>query len=247
MTFSPTTQSTAPGTLTFTGGIKTAIVDDHHEAFYWWWDSKLKDATLFHVDGHTDMWEAHVDRKLASPEDYMQLNIANFICPAVHHGIVSPLYWMNPHSTERRLQYFGKPRTTFSEREVILREQNYKYGWDSLDWEKIIKMEGDIIPTDMITVPSNLPLILDIDLDAFCCHRNETIAFLPIKSEYYKGAIGFEDRIDETMETLSRLPRPKLITVASSQGDGKQRCYVPPFMVDDVSRYLANNLRRLYE
>ncbi len=243
----PTTiQSIAPGVLTYLEGIPTALVDNHHEAFYWWWESKLKEATLFHVDGHTDMGDANVDYKLGSAKDYTQLNIANFICPAVYHGIVSSIYWLNPHSEERKLQYFGKPISSFFERDVILREQNYKYGWKGVDEESIKKRTGKVIPMAKISVPYNLPLILDIDLDAFCSHRNESLSYLPQKRDDYDGALGFEKRIDETVNILSKIQKPNLITIASSQGNGKGTCYVPPFMVDDVSRYLAINLRKLY-
>ena len=234
---------TAPGVLTFTGEIKTALVDDHHEAFYWWWDSKLKGATLFHVDGHDDMSEAVVDYKIKSAEDYAQLNIANFICPAVNHGIISSIYWFNPHS-EKRLQYLGKPITSFSERDGILEEQDYAhYGWGFFEEKRIWQRNGELMAADKINVPSDLPLILDIDLDAFCCHRNSSIG----RSEKYEGVFGFENRVDQTIEVLTRLPRPNLITIAHSQGDETNRCYVPPSMVNDVSSYLALNLRKLYE
>jgi|SRR3989344_892063 len=234
----------APGTLTFIGEIKTALVNDHHEAFYWWWKSKLQNVTLFHVDAHDDMRTANVDFKLKAAEDYTQLKIANFICPAVHHKIISSIYWLNPHAEERRLQYFRKPASHFSEREVILREQNYNYGWGpDQDEERIRDSVWENILMTKVSVPSDLPLILDIDLDAFCCHRNQTFG----KEQQYDGVLDFEQRIDETIKTLSSLPKPDLITIASSQGDGKNRCYVPTFMVDDVARYLAINLRKLYE
>lgn len=235
----------APGALTFTEGIKTALVNDHHEAFYWWWKFNLRNATLFHVDAHDDMRSANVDFKLRSAEDYAQLNIANFICPAIYHGIVSSIYWLNPHAEERKLQYFRKPTSNFSEREVILREQNYKYGWGSdEDEERIKDSVWEDVPTADVSIPRDLPLILDIDLDAFCCHRNKTFG----KEKEYDGVLSFEKRIDEAVKVLARLSKPDLITIASSQGDGKHfRCYVPPFMVDDVSRYLAYNLRKIYE
>ncbi|MDO8511524.1 MAG: UPF0489 family protein [Nanoarchaeota archaeon] len=240
-------KSTAPGTLKSIGEIKTALVDDHHEAFYWWWNSELESATLFHVDGHDDMSEAIVDRQIKGAEDYKSLNIANFICPAVHHGIISHIYWLNPHSKERTLLDYGTPKTFFSKRDVILNEQNYKYGWDYHDGDMIRKGNVKIMPLDGFSIrksiPKKRPLILDIDLDAFCCHRNSTLG----KSKDYKGALGFEERINQTMNVLAQLPKPDLITIASSQGDGKYRCYVPPFMVGDVSRYLALNLRTLYE
>src|SRR3989344_6042265 len=197
----------APGTLKSIGGIKTALVDDHHEAFYWWWNSKLESATLLHVDGHDDMSEAIVDCQIKGAEDYKLLNIANFICPAVHHDIISHIYWLNPHSKKRKLQYFGKPKAFFYERDTILREQNYKYGWDYLDGDMIRKGEGKIMPLDRFSIPKKRQLILDIDLDAFCCHRTESIAFLPINYKEYQGSLGYEGRIDQTIGVLAQLPK----------------------------------------
>lgn len=230
----------ALGTLTFIGGIKTALIDDHHEAFYWWWKSNLESATLFHVDGHDDLGEAYVNRKIEMAEDYELLDIGNFICPAVHRDLISLIYWLNPHAREKRkLHYFNKMKTSFSGGHELYKDQNFKYAWIERDREKI--------KTKTVEIPSDTQLILDIDLDAFCCHRSDTLSFLPVKRDDYKGALEFEERIDQTMKILSRLPKPDLITIASSQGDGKNRCYVPPFMVDEVSRYLAINLRKLYE
>ena len=229
----------APGTLTFTEGIKTALVDDHHEAFYWWWKSKLEGATLFHVDGHDDMAQAYVERRIETAEDYKLLDIGNFICPAVHHNLVSSVYWLNPHAKkERKLHYFEKRETSFSGGHELYKDHSFKYAWSTKVTKKIKAKE--------IEISSDTPLILDIDLDAFCCHQKDTLSFLPVKSEEYEGALDYEQRVEQTMKILSRLPRPDFITIASSQGNGKDDCYVPPFMVDDVSRYLAINLRKLY-
>ena len=243
------TQKGAPGTLTCINGIKTALINDHNEAFYWWCESK--EAILFHVDGHDDMGEANVYYKISQAHHYRQLNIANFICPAVYHRIVSQIYWLNPHSIERTLINLGKPNTYFSERNIVENNDDkyklYKYGWGSLDLSKIEEGEGEILPLDKVSILKERPLILDIDLDAFCCHRKETLSFLPAELGEYQSTLGYEERVDKTMDVLAQLPRPNLITIASSQGDGRNRCYVPPFMVNDVGRYLAHELRKLYE
>lgn len=239
----------APGTLTFIGGINIALINNHHEAFYWWWKSRLEKATLFHVDGHDDMGEAKVYSKIFSEKDYRQLNIANFICPAVHHGIVSQIYWLNPHSEEKTLIGYGKPKTFFSEQKILesYRGKLCKYEWSSRDRSRIEHGEGGIIPLDKVSIPKKRPLILDLDLDAFCCHRKDTLSFLPVELSEYQGTLKFEERIDKTMDVLAQLPKPGLITIASSQGDGMHECFVPPLMVDDVARYLAINLRKLYQ
>ena len=242
----PPRELIAPGRLISVGGIRTTIINDHHEAFYWWWDSQLKDTTLFHVDGHSDMKKAYVDYEINSAEQYQMLNIANFICPAAYHGIVSDVYWLNPHSEERRLLYYNKPKTFFSESDACSKG-NYKYDWDYLDAQRINTGNGMIVPLDEIYIPEGSSLILDIDLDAFCCHRKETLSFLPLRKEDYEGVLGFEGRIDQTIKALAQLPRPQLITIASSQGDVENNCYVPPLIVDEVERYLTLHLQKLYQ
>lgn len=237
-----------PSTLTYIGGIKAALVNNHNEAFYWWWKSKLEKATLFHVDGHDDMDEANVNDKILSENDYRQLTIANFICPAVYHGVVSWVYWLNPHSEERPLNNYGRLRTFFSERKVVDYDlfKLYKYGWGSRDRSKI-DAGGKILPPDKVSIPKKNPLILDIDLDAFCCHRKDTLSYLPDNLDKYDSTLGFKGRIDKTMGALAQLPKPDLITIASSLGDGREECFVPPFMVDEVGLCLANNLRKIYQ
>lgn len=137
-------------------------------------------------------------------------------------------------------------KTSFSEGHELYKDQNFKYAWGDQDLKKIERGTGKGV-ADKVKVPSDLPLILDIDLDAFCCHQTDTLSFLPVKREKYQGVFGYEGRIDRTLEVLAQLPRPDLITVASSQGDLQETCYVPSFMVEEVSRYLAFNLRKIYE
>ena len=88
------------------GGIHTAITEEHNEVFYFWQMSHMKSATLLHVDAHHDM-DGVVsiigDGLLHDPSNinyFKSLYVGNFICPAVHYGIVSDVYWLNPHSNK---------------------------------------------------------------------------------------------------------------------------------------------------
>lgn len=240
------TQPAAPGVLTYLGGIPAALVNDHHEVFFYWWKSNLKNAVLFHVDGHPDTDVYGGVTSLKSPHDYAKLNIANFIHAAAYHGMVSSIYWLNPHSLERRLQDLGTTRQDDQQRTKL---KMYTWAWHSAIYKaehNIVKGQGEIITVDQIFIPKDSPMVLDVDLDAFCCHRNETLRNLPVNARKYDGVFGFEKRIDEAVVTLATLPRPNLITIASSEGDRKQRCFVPPFMLKRVSDYLAVSLRSLY-
>lgn len=241
-----------PGTLKYTAGIPTALVNDHNEVFFYWWKFGMKDAVLFHVDAHPDMdCNVKVEEELSSGYDYSKLSIANFICPAMYHGLISSVYWLNPHSIEKRqLQHIKEARSQLvldQESSFINGEERLKYIWKYNDDFKVSNGEGYGLSADNLFIPQHSQLILDIDLDAFCCHRNESLRNLPEDRNKYEGVFGYERRIDETIDALINLPRPDLITIASSEGDGKISCFVPPFMIGEVSRYLAINLRNLYE
>ncbi len=240
----------APGILTSIEGIPTGIVNNHNEAFFYWMESNLKKATLFHVDAHPDMKNAVYIKKVESAYDYDKMNTANFICPAVNLEIISSIYWMNPHSIERRLQELGLTETGFKKPLKSYRQENksyflqkkFNYLWGSFHLEL---GKGEIKTKDNLAIPQG-PLILDIDIDAFCCHLTKTIRYLPVSEQVYDGVSGFEKRIDETIDVLATLPRPYLITIATSLGDGKDECYVPPSMVERVMQYLDDRLEELF-
>ncbi|MBI3290868.1 hypothetical protein HYZ76_01140 [Candidatus Falkowbacteria bacterium] len=140
---------------------------------------------------------------------------------------------------ERRLLNFGKLTATY--------DKENRYRWPNYEMrECIYKGAAPIVPSNQVILPSDSPLILDIDLDAFCCHRTDTLRFLPTNRKEYDGVFGFEKRIDQTIDILTTLPRPNLITIASSEGDRKQLCFVPPFMLKEVSDYLAVSLKNVY-
>jgi hypothetical protein len=213
------------------GLIPTFITKEHHQVLSYWINSGLKDADLFHIDGHSDMGDGC---SLVS-----DLHIANFICPAVHHGIVSSVYWLNPHS-EKRLIDCGTTRDEPGRIRLETKEIRGKIYWDCKDNEFFsVGGRGKFITPSEMRLRERKPLILDIDLDAFCCHR-------VIEGSYpanYDGCIGFETRINETVEILRRLKTPDLITITESQG---QYSYVPYTLLQEVKRQTIQNICGIY-
>ena len=233
--------------------IPTVITQDHHHVYNYW--QNLRNAVLFHIDAHPDM----LDRALVPKEEIREefdcnkhFTVANFICPAVHEKILSSIYWLNPHSQKQRLQDLGTTNKMPGRRHlktIIRSDEDYysKYHWDStkldhsVNYEsitKIINGDGKVITTKEVKV-NNSPLILDIDLDAFCCDKS--IYNVPVE---YFGIENFEERIDQTAEVLSSLIKPDLITITRSVGQGG--VYVPLNKVDDVQYLLIERLREIY-
>lgn len=218
-------------------GIPTAVTDEHNEVFPHWWDSGLKDSTLLHVDAHPDMDDGG---KVSVKPKYSLLDIAQFICPAVYHEIVSSIYWLNPHSSDRRLQDMGTARNE-GRRKLAAKTKNYLYLWHGGLNDKIydaIHGYGKIIKNNQISMPPEYPFILDIDLDAFCCHRGVYFSHPDIEN--------YERKINETMFLLKDLREPDLITITGSQAKTERDTYVPPKIVGTVYRCLTERLEEIY-
>ncbi|MEK6969166.1 MAG: UPF0489 family protein [Nanoarchaeota archaeon] len=253
-------------------GIPAGIVNNHNEVLYHWVKSGIKGATLFRVDAHSDMDGGSEYQEKLTIKSYLHFHISDFNCPAVYHGIVDSIYWLNPHSESRKLQDLGTVRTEKGRGkiEVILKpshcEPEPRYGWTYLFPNKKIKyfsiLEEVISPKD-IKIPTASPLIADFDLDAFCTHKPTSIHNLDSltcggSSDYieiydtanYDGISGFEKRIAETTEILQQLPKPNLITIARSLGytrsDNNRGCYVPHKMVKRVQECLIEKLKQIY-
>ncbi|MFA7707345.1 MAG: UPF0489 family protein [Candidatus Pacearchaeota archaeon] len=210
--------------------IPLAITEEHHKVLAYWRTSKIIDADLLHIDAHHDM----NDNFSLNKND---LTIANFICPAFYEKIISSVYWINPQSEEKRIQDFGsrydKDRLCL---DIYVDDYHKKVRWRNIN-QRIFKSESPKpkkIQEQELILKLNSPVILDIDLDAFCCHRNA----LGDKAIY-----NYELRISQTCELLNKLKKPSLITITRSQG---KDCYVPRDRVDSVQERLINKLVDLY-
>lgn len=228
-------------------GIPVVITQEHHEAYYFWRHSNIEDAVLFHVDAHPDMISHTVCNNIFEIIRHLDFSIANFICPAFHYGIVSSIYWLNPHSEERRLQFLGSSNAENSEERLKTKiDDGYdskEFVWVAEPYEKkrdIHNGERKVISSQEIEL-NGQPLILDIDLDAFCCHKN-----IFNKSDFRSGTRRYKTRILESIEVLAYLKNPDLITITRSQSEVKDDTYVPSKMVDEVQQNTLNALRDLY-
>ena len=228
------------------GDVPGAIVNNHNEAFYYWEEAGLKDATLLHVDAHHDMSDGTIVKDPLNP--YLQLSITNFISAAFHYGIVSSIYWFNPHSTQKYLQYLGgrneNARKKLQTKEIDAHAFEL---WVRILWSQ--EACGSNVHNGLVISEDELDLgkkyILDIDLDAFCCDRT-------IHGVYdwdYNGVDGFKGRIEQLTGLLRPKPKPQLVTIARSQGNLPEpdKTYVPPHFVEVVQTELLGRLCQLYE
>jgi hypothetical protein len=212
-------------------GIPASVTEEHNECYYHWEKSGIKNADLFHIDSHPDT--VHADLK-AYFSSYKDLTIINFICAAVHKGVVSSMYWYDPY-----LQFpLADMGSTKKDNRKSL---NTKIENGSIIWEdsELCLGRRDILQVSDLRIKS--PLILDIDLDAFAMKFEET---------------GYKERIDQSIEALKSVQKPDLITITRSQGPdhpdpsagrfSSLRVFVDPLVVDDVQDYLIHNLNILY-
>ncbi|MEK6969165.1 MAG: UPF0489 family protein [Nanoarchaeota archaeon] len=259
-------------------GIPAGVVNNHNEVLYYWINSKIRNATLFRVDAHHDMCDSYKINKILfkqiNPSDYGRFHIANFNCPAVQQGIIDSIYWHNPHSSERNLQDLGTTRKEVERRRIgitIIDHSGCFFSEQVCRWDESVRDEllsgiGKIISPMELVVPTNGKLIVDFDLDGFCCDRSSSIDFCSGSDGYfrkdnpYDGVSNFEKRIDEPIALLKLLPRPDLITIAKSLGNCDPDltlvekyldncfafCYVPVDKVDQVQECLIEKLKQIY-
>jgi hypothetical protein len=244
-------------------GIPTIATEDHHEVFPFWVTSGIKDATLLHIDAHDDIWDGvytpefseHKGELFDIPQhvvDYTRcIDIANFICPAVHIGIVSSAYWLNPlvDEDEQLVDYgttFFSMRRDLSTCETMhIVGSHISFKMPFYDNSVGMRLPLDYVDKDRIKVFSDRPFILDIDLDGFCCGPR------PCDVERHVDIVnGYEQRIEDTGVFLRTLKRPDLITITRSQkttdDEHGLEPYVPRDKVDDVQQVLMTELREIY-
>jgi hypothetical protein len=175
---------------TSNGSIPVYIFDEHNEAFYYWNKAKYEGfikepIDLFHVDAHDDMGRPESfqksiyfprelpDSKIEYYRDFANtdLNIGNFIVPAVLVGLIRNVYFiypqwrkLKPHRKRlnvssvfgegKMLKYGMKPTENMEEtsRKALPDLKYYNFSMMGID-----------------KIPQNRKVILDIDLDYFAC------------------------------------------------------------------------------
>lgn len=161
------------------------IIEEHHEAFIVW-NYAIQQGlipptgnTLFHVDEHSDMGTPQLNTSIHELNGninairnftYKELNIASFIMPAVYKGIFTQVYWIK--------QKYKKENGHFEK--MYVRSCNQK-GEKLLsgklnDLEKkgddVDRKEFDYCLKNIYHLPSNVNVVLDIDLGCFSCTGN---------------------------------------------------------------------------
>jgi UPF0489 domain len=182
--------------------IPLVVVEEHHEAFYVWhygirngWLSASGN-TLLHADSHSDMSLPRLRRPLDSIGDmsdlaaftYEELNIGNFIWPAVYQDLYNRVLWVRyRHKLNAggwRSISIGAKNRSRTEFFSVSSLASTPYA-DSVDVRTI-----EFAPvTTQECVNTDQPVVIDIDLDYFCCNEHPQLPVLEVETtrdEYEK-------------------------------------------------------------
>lgn len=236
-------------------GIPLVITEQHQQVFPFWDHSEIKNVTLVHIDSHSDLADkSPVYNKAFDFKYHKKLEVGNFICPAVHYGLIKDMFWISPFCSEDKdiyIQYLNQnsletkrgiihlwwKNSEFSEKSrgggICLDNDAYKMG-ESINSKQFKKQ-----------LSNNGTFILDIDLDAFAKKFQGQRMLVELAEAFGGGVEGWEDRIKRTINLLKKIPKPKLITLTRSQGD-YYTTYVPSYLVDKVQDKTIEELKKLY-
>ncbi len=169
------------------------VFEEHHEAFIVWHEAVRRGLLrpgckniLLHVDTHADMksycLRSPVPEIAASPERvsefvYRELIISSFIIPAVYQKLFYEVCWLAPPAAEpteassdpmlveKRFFYV---RSQDEDRKTLIVRPDPSQGFSDRTWEDRSPFcHYRQTTADPFTAES--PVVLDIDLDYFCC------------------------------------------------------------------------------
>lgn len=169
--------------------------NEHHEAFYFWHKARLEGylagaTDLVHIDAHDDMAPPLQFSESIYPKEqsdsatlefyrrftFSQLTISNFILPAILSGVVRNVYFVYPGWRKfKPARKFTTIGSAFGEGTVIKHGVKISRAAHPL----LHKAIPDLTPYYYMSgearhLPRNRQVILDIDLDYFCCRDSIT-------------------------------------------------------------------------
>jgi hypothetical protein len=182
--------------------IPLVAVEEHHETFYVWhyavrngWLAPGGN-TLLHVDSHADLSLPRLRRSLDSIGDmadlanftYEELNIGNFIWPAVYQGLFNRILWLRyRHKLNEggwRSLLIGAKNRSRTEFFTASSLASTPYA----DSTEVRRIEYSPVTTQEY-LKTDQPVVIDIDLDYFCCNEHPRLPVLEVettKAEYEK-------------------------------------------------------------
>lgn len=163
--------------------VPCVVMEEHHEAFYFWREAVLngtlpgKGCSLVHIDEHSDMDLPTLQRPMpgkdASLEEtrafiLRELNIANFIWPALLGGTFSEVWWHRDHETTQPYDGPVSVFTTDVERRALVWSKgplpDFLAGKEDAAQARFARVR------ELEEIAPKGPVVLDICLDYFSCN-----------------------------------------------------------------------------
>ncbi len=168
--------------------IPVVVLEEHHEAFLAWCIAMQKKIfrpgknVLLHVDHHSDLRLTPFRKPMPGPFSpleeirdfvYDELRLNTFIVPALYQESFSSFYWLLPKKQGDHLletmEYY-RVRTLMSERRILSLKRT-----TSLEIEDDSTQDSVYFTSFASTTEHSFQvqgkIILDIDLDYFCCSK----------------------------------------------------------------------------
>jgi len=194
--------------------VPISIFDEHNEAFFFWHAAKHagfinSPLDLLHVDAHHDMGRNDQFAKSiyfldgSEEQDYLgyyrefaqtELDISNFILPAVLNKLVHNVYFLFPawrnYRAKRRTMNIS---SVFGEGKVLkfnLKIDNRTNPLALKAYPDLTRFQYFTLPLEKI--PGNRKVILDIDMDFFAC-RDSILNHMSYELEVTKNQFAKKD------------------------------------------------------